>query len=150
MFNICIRMTGNQAEAEDLLQEAFLLAFKKIQQLKNPEQFGGWLRRIVVNECIRHSRKALKTTEWQEQYSESIADEETDWWTGIDLEMVHQEIKNLPAGCRQVFVLYVLEEYTHKEVAVSMGISEGTSKSQYQRARKILKQRIMQKLNAHG
>ena len=66
MYNICIRMTGNQNDAEDLLQEAFMIAFKNLRQLKDPVQFGGWLKRIVVNECIRFCKKNVYWSEWDE------------------------------------------------------------------------------------
>jgi RNA polymerase sigma factor (sigma-70 family) len=75
-----------------------------------------------------------------------VPDEEPAWWTSINLEMVHHAIKDLPEGCRQVFVLYVLEDFSHKDIAKRLGISESTSKSQYQRARKLLKDKLLKKI----
>lgn len=150
MYNICIRMTGNQSDAEDLLQEAFILAFKNLKQLKEPAQFGGWLKRIVVNECIRFSKKNSYWSEWDEKWDQTMSNEEPEWWKTMDLSMVHKEIKNLPDGCRQVFNLYVLEDYSHKEIAAELGISESTSKSQYHRARQLLKERITRQIQLHG
>ena len=142
MFNICIRMAGNRSDAEDILQEAFILAFKNIHQLKEAEGFSGWLKRIVINECIRHSKKTFYWDDWDE-HDKEIADEQlTEWWSSISLEMLHTAIKKLPEGCRQVFVLFAMEDFTHKDIAAEMGISESTSKSQYQRARQLLQQRI--------
>lgn len=145
MFNICMRMAGNRLQAEDMLHDAFMLAFKSIGQLKQPEAVAGWLRRIVVNECIRQTKSRLHWDDWNETH-DGIADEGGDWWQGINLEMVHREIKSLPDGCRQVFVLYALEDYSHKEIAASLGISESTSKSQYHRSRMLLRERILKQM----
>ena len=150
MFNICTRMTGNQSDAEDLLQEAFMIAFRNLKQLKEPNQFGGWLKRIVVNECIRFSKKNIYWTAWDEQWDNTMSNEEPEWWKTVNLDMVHKEIKSLPDGCRQVFNLYVLEDYSHKDIAANLGISESTSKSQYHRARQLLKERITKQLQIHG
>ncbi|MEP6673872.1 MAG: sigma-70 family RNA polymerase sigma factor [Ferruginibacter sp.] len=150
MFNICIRMAGTRTDAEDILQDAFIIAFKNLQQLKQPENFGGWLKRIVLNECIRFSKQSFYWDDWQEEHNEIAADEITEWWTTVNIETVHKEIKNLPEGCRQVFVLYVLEDYTHKNIADDIGISESTSKSQYQRARQLLKERITKQMLING
>lgn len=150
MFNICIRMTGNQNDAEDLLQESFMMAFRNLKQLKEPAQFGGWLKRIVINECIRFCKKNTRRTTWDEQWNEPLSNEEPEWWQTVDIKMVHQEIKSLPDGCRQVFNLYVLEDYSHKDIAIHLGISESTSKSQYHRAKQLLKERIIKQIQVHG
>jgi RNA polymerase sigma factor (sigma-70 family) len=145
MFNICMRMAGSRLQAEDMLHDAFLLAFKSIGQLKQPEAVAGWLRRLVVNECIRQTKNRLHWDDWGNEH-DGIADDVGDWWQGISLEMVHHEIKNLPDGCRQVFVLYALEDYSHREIAASLGISESTSKSQYHRSRTLLRERILKQM----
>lgn len=150
MFNICTRMTANRADAEDLLQESFLIAFRSLHQLKSAEQFGGWLKRIVVNECIRFSKKTFYWEEWNSEKQEDVIDQEIEWWKTVDFGLIHKEIKGLPEGCRQVFNLYVLEDYPHKEIAESLGISESTSKSQYHRAKQLLKERITKQLELHG
>lgn len=147
MFNICMRMTGNRGQAEDILHDAFVLAFKSMNQLKQPEAIGGWLRRIVVNECIRQGKKAIRWSDWEEKHN-NIADDTTAWWESISLELMHREIKALPDGCRQVFVLYALEGYSHRDIADSLSISEGTSKSQYHRSRTLLKSRILKQIKS--
>lgn len=149
MFNICTRMTGNTAYAEDVLHDAFILAFKNIQQLKQPEAFAGWLKQIVVNACINHSKKTFRWQNWDEIQYEA-ADEPALWWTNISLEMVHREIKKLPDGCREIFVLYAMEEYTHRAISAELGITEGTSKSQYHRARKLLRQKLNMEIITNG
>jgi RNA polymerase sigma-70 factor (ECF subfamily) len=150
MFNICTRMTGNLSDAEDLLQDCFVIAFNRLHQLKAAEQFGGWLKRIVVNECIRFSKKQIRWEEWDGNQLNSVANDEAEWWKTIDFSLIHDAIKSLPDGCRQVFNLYVFENFSHKQIAESMGISESTSKSQYQRARQLLQQRLTKTFQIHG
>lgn len=139
-------MAGNRMQAEDLLHDAFILAFKNLKQLNRPETFAGWLRKIVVNECIRQLKQRITWDDHQEHH-EAIQDEESgfDW---VSPETVQEEIKNLPDGCRQVFVLYVLEDFSHKEIGERLGMSESTSKSQYHRSRTLLKERINKKIAA--
>lgn len=150
MFNICVRMTGNIPHAEDVLHDAFIIAFKNLHSLKQAAAFGGWLKQIVVHACINHCKKTLQWKEWDEEHFDTIPDEPTDWWTTISLSIVHNEIKNLPDGCRQVFVLYAMEDNSHREIAAQLGITEGTSKSQYHRAKKLLRERISTQIVTHG
>jgi len=150
MFNICTRMTGNRSDAEDILQDAFIIAFRNLHQLKEALQFGGWLKRIVVNECIRFSRKNIYWAEWEDERGNQMAVEEPEWWKTVDFDIIHREIKGLPEGCRQVFTLFVVEDYSHKEIAEHLGVSESTSKSQYHRARQLLQERITKQLQIHG
>lgn len=150
MFNICTRMTGNRNDAEDILQDAFIIAFQKLGQLKDPMQFGGWLKRIVVNECIRKTKNQIRWTDWEEDRTNGMTDEAPEWWKTVDFEWIHTAIRELPDGCRQVFTLFVVEDMSHKEIAALMEISESTSKSQYHRARNLLKQRITRQLSIYG
>ena len=150
MFNICTRMTGNRNNAEDILQDAFIIAFRNLHQLSNALQFGGWLKRIVVNECIRYSKKNFYWNEWEDEIHNETADEEPEWWKMISFDIIHREIKGLPDGCRQIFNLFVVEDFSHKDIAAQLGISESTSKSQYHRARQLLKERIMKQIQIHG
>jgi RNA polymerase sigma-70 factor (ECF subfamily) len=150
MFNICTRMTGNRSDAEDVLQDAFIIAFRNLHQLKEEVQFGGWLKRIVVNECIRYSKKNFYWNEWEDERNNQVATEEPEWWLTVRFDIIHYQIKSLPDGCRQIFNLYVVEDYSHKEIAEHLGISESTSKSQYHRARQLLKERITKQLQLHG
>ncbi|MFY7651433.1 MAG: RNA polymerase sigma factor [Chitinophagaceae bacterium] len=144
MFAICVRMTGNLSEAEDVLHDAFIKAFNQLQQLKDAQLFGGWLRTIVINECIRwaKTKKGIfslendATNDWVDETNEEA------WWVNIDITLVLKEVKALPDGCREIFNLYVLENMSHKEIAYQLQITEGTSKSQYHRARKLLKEKL--------
>jgi len=150
MFNICIRMAATKNDAEDLLQDAFIIAFNKIHQLKESDQFGGWVKRIVVNECIKYTKKNIVVKDVDESMLEDIPEEETEWWKTVDMVIIHNEIKALPEGCKQVFNLYVVEDYSHRAIAQELNISESTSKSQYHRAKQLLKERITKYLAVHG
>ena len=150
MFNICVRMTGNIPHAEDVLHDAFIMAFKNLKSLKQADAFGGWLKRIVVNACINHSKKLIPWNELNEDGFEMPDDNSAEWWTTISLADVHREIRKLPDGCRQIFVLYAMEDNSHKAIAQQLGISESTSKSQYHRAKKLLRERISTQIATHG
>jgi RNA polymerase sigma factor (sigma-70 family) len=146
MFSICIRMTGNPPDAEDLLQESFLLAFNHLRKLQQQHLFEPWLRSIVVRQCIRHTKKV---TPWQpinEEHTAQPDDGSIGWLEGISFEQIHLAISQLPAGCREVFNLYVLEDYSHQQIADSLSISVSTSKSQYHRARQLLKERLLKQV----
>jgi RNA polymerase sigma-70 factor (ECF subfamily) len=150
MFSICVRMTGNRADSEDLLQEAFIKAFNNLGQLREPHLFEPWLRRIIVNECIQFARKRLSTQFFEEQYTEIPDAEDVNWLQLISFEQIHFEIKNLPDGCREIFNLYVLEDHSHQQIAVDLNISVSTSKSQYHRARQLLKERLRKQFIQYG
>jgi RNA polymerase sigma-70 factor (ECF subfamily) len=150
MYNIAIRMTGNATDAQDLLQDTFIDAFRHLGQLKQPGAFAGWLRRIMINKCIQLTKMNVRWTHLDEDGSAPTEESEPAWWLNVPLPLVQEEIKNLPDGCREVFVLYAMEEFGHKDIARNLDISESTSKSQYQRARKLLRERITQKTNLDG
>ena len=150
MFSICVRMTGNRPDAEDILQDSFIAAFRSLHQLKDQHLFEPWLRRIIVNECIRHVKKVMR---WQPVDEEDLPDALIDadnWLQNISFEQIHGEIKSLPGGCREVFNLYVIENYTHQQIAESLEITVSTSKSQYHRARQLLKERLLKQMVRHG
>lgn len=143
MFSICIKMIGNKQDAEDVLHDAFVNAFKNLHQLKSEVQFGGWLKRITINECIKFSKKRFVYNDWQEEKLEHLKEDEIHWWQNISIHTLVSAIKDLPDGCRQIFYLYAVEDYSHKEIANNLNISEGTSKSQYHRAKKLLKEQLV-------
>ncbi len=142
MRNICLRYVKDTAAAEDVLLVAFRKVFERISQFRNTGSFEGWIRRIVVNECLMHLEK------------------ESHWWKEIELEKInfpanqagpedrlHWEdlintMQQLPAGYRKVFELFVLEGLSHIEIGKQLSISENTSKSQLSRARAQL-QRLL-------
>ena len=145
MYNICIRIVANQLDAEDILQESFTSAFCNMASYKRDASFGAWLKRIVINKSINHVKKQKIWFSDTEQLAEieDISDEDNDIFAEISPEMIHEAIKALPGKAKVVFNLYLLEDYQHKDIAEMLGISESTSKSQYQRARKLLQERLL-------
>jgi RNA polymerase sigma factor (sigma-70 family) len=150
MFSICVRMTSNRPDAEDILQESFISAFNSLHQLREQHLFEPWLRKIVVNECIRHVKKVVRWQPVEEEHLYDASIEPENWLQGISFEQIHQEIKGLPGGCREVFNLYVVENYSHQQIAEALEITLSTSKSQYHRARQLLKERLLKQLVRHG
>jgi RNA polymerase sigma-70 factor (ECF subfamily) len=142
MFNICTRLMGNNEDAEDVLHDAFIIAFKSLHQLKEAAQFGGWIKRIVINECIKQGKKKKGWDEWEDEKHDVLDEDQGTWWDGVTMAQIHKQIKALPDGCRQIFTLYAVENYSHKDIAESLGVSEGTSKSQYHRAKQLLRERL--------
>jgi len=144
MFNAALRITGDYAEAEDVLQESFLSAFRELSSYKGDSSFGAWLKRIVVNKsinCLRQRRLALVPLGEQHYDAPTethySADDEAE--THYRADVLRRCIQELPDGYRVVLTLYLLEGYDHLEVAGILGISESTSKSQYSRARAKLR-----------
>tara|TARA_R100001369_G_scaffold89739_1_gene127739 strand:+ start:1651 stop:2175 length:525 start_codon:yes stop_codon:yes gene_type:complete len=141
LFSICLRYSPNKTEAEDSLQDAFLTIFKKIEQYKGKGSFEGWIKRITVNTVLQKYRKqrvySIEDEAQVEQEDDVTVDTET-----VPLDFLLKIIQELPDQYRLVFTLYVLDDYSHKEIAEMLGISDGTSKSNLARARGILKTKI--------
>lgn len=143
MFNICHRMLNNLEEAEDLLQDSFCDAFMKLGTFRYESSFGAWLKRIVINKCINWIQKKKIKLIFPEELDESIQNAETEMdYEDINMEVIriHQAIGQLPDGYRIIFSLYAIEGYDHTEISEITGISESTSKSQYLRAKKRIKE----------
>lgn len=139
MFNVSMRICNDYAEAEDVLQEAFISAFKNLHSYKADASFGSWLKKIVVNAAINAIRKKrAELVPMDERLAEDIADETDEDDSEWKVDQVRQAIQHLPDGYRVVLSLYLLEGFDHAEIGEILGISESTSKSQYSRARKKL------------
>ncbi|MDQ6609447.1 MAG: RNA polymerase sigma factor [Bacteroidota bacterium] len=142
MYGVCLRYAANAEEAEDILQEGFIKVFKKIGSFRSEGSFEGWVRRIFVNTAIEHYRKKI--------YLQPITDLEENTLEGKYLSVLDSLaekdiinlVQQLSPGYRTVFNMYVVEGYTHKQIAELLGISEGTSKSQLSRAKQILQQLV--------
>ena len=140
LFAICLKYSRNYAEAEDNLQDAFLTIFKKIEQYKNKGSFEGWLKRITINTALQRYRNEKVFDIINESIIEDVELEVDDNTVSIDYLL--KIIQELPDRYRLVFNLYVLDGYSHKEIAIMLNINVGTSKSNLARARHILKQTI--------
>ncbi|MBO3272922.1 MULTISPECIES: RNA polymerase sigma factor [Hymenobacter] len=145
MFNASLRITGDFAEAEDVLQEAFLSAFRELHSYKGDSSFGSWLKRIVINKsinCLRNRRLQVVPLGEQHDAAGSDADSHFSEADAQELhwraDVVRRCVQELPDGYRVVLSLYLLEGYDHAEIAGILDITESTSKSQYSRARKKL------------
>ena len=144
LFALSLKYSSNRMDAEDVLQDSFIQAFDKIEQFKNKGSFEGWLKRIVINTALQKYReksplrliKEEHNIEQQEAVALNVAEDT------IDVSYLLKLIQALPDRYRLVFNLYVLDNFSHKEIAKMLTISEGTSKSNLSRARFILKQKI--------
>jgi RNA polymerase sigma factor (sigma-70 family) len=142
MYAVCLRYAGNAEEAEDILQEGFIKVFKKLDSFRSEGSFEGWVRRVFVNTAIEHFRRKrylMPVTEKEENTIEGKYLSVLDDLAARDIMALVQE---LSPGYRTVFNMYVVEGYTHKEIADMLGISEGTSKSQLSRAKVILQDMV--------
>ena len=140
LFSVCLKYSKNTAEAEDNLQDAFLTIFEKIKQFKHKGSFEGWLKRITVNTVLQRYRKEkvfdIITDEIAEDNDIDIEDND------VSIDYLLKIIQELPDRYRLVFNLYVLDGYSHNDIAQMLEINIGTSKSNLARARQILKKTI--------
>ena len=146
MFPVCLRYMNNREMAEDVMQDGFVTLFSKLDSYSGTGSFEGWARKIFVNTALMQLRRNDVLKE-----SDNLDDA---WDSGSPdpsaiQEIGHKEllelITELPPGFRTVFNMYVIEGYSHKEIADELGISENTSRSQLQRARVILQKKILEK-----
>ena len=142
MYALCIRYAGNTDDAQDILQDGFVKVFGNIARFKGTGSFEGWIRRIIVNTAIEHFRKKNTLQVIDEHTENQLADDHTNIFNLFEAKELLEIIKSMPAGYRTVFNLYAVEGYTHKEIATMMNLTEGTSKSQYARAKNWLQERI--------
>lgn len=143
MYNTLVRMVGDADLAKDLLQEAFIKAFKNLENLTNDRAFAGWLKRIVVNTGLEHLRKRNMQFEQIDKAHDELVEEDLEV-EEVDAKSIHLAIKELPDGCRTVLSLHVFEDMKHGEIAEQLGISESTSKTQYRHAKKLLRVKLEQ------
>ena len=143
MFGVCLRYAKGREEAEDFLQEGMVTVFQRISSFNQEGSLEGWIRKVVVNTCLEHLRK--QKLQWVniDEVEESAEDGFT--MEKINIKDLLEVINALPTGFKAVFNLYAIEGYSHKEIAELLSISEGTSKSQYSRAKAVLIKRIEQK-----
>ena len=145
LFAVCLKYSQNYDEAQDNLQESFLVIFDKIGQFKNKGSFEGWAKKIVINYTLQQYRKRkvfdIVSENFADESEIELDDEE------VSLTFLTKIIQELPDRYRMVFNLYVMDDYSHKEIAEMLGITIGTSKSNLSRAKAILKEKI--ELNTH-
>jgi len=142
MYNTCIRMVSNQFDAEDIIQESFVKAFNNLDSFRGESSFGSWLKRIVINQSITFLRKKKQNFQDIDDLQILADEDEENSFPEIDPMMIHESIKTLPEKARVVLNLYLLEGYIHKEIADILNITESTSKSQYLRAKQLLREKL--------
>jgi RNA polymerase sigma factor (sigma-70 family) len=143
MMGVCMRYAKDSYEAEDVLQMGFVKVFQKVSEFRGEGSFEGWIRRIMVNTAIESYRKNLRNlnlVDIDEVYDQP---QSTFDMSGLELKDLLKLVQKLSNGYRLVFNMYVIEGYSHKEIAGQLGITEGASKSQLSRARAILKEKII-------
>ncbi len=147
MFNICYRMMNNREDAEDILQEAFVQAFLKLDSFRYESTFGAWLKRIVINACINaiNKRKVDLMLTDNMYYFGDRCEETDDQDCSLTVNDIEKAMEQLPEGSRIVFSLYLLEGYDHVEISQILNISESTSKSQYMRAKRKIVELLKEK-----
>jgi|TARA_B110000967_G_scaffold188697_1_gene211763 RNA polymerase sigma factor (sigma-70 family) len=142
LFGISLKYSRNYQDAEDTLQDSFLIIFDKIKQYNNKGSFEGWLKRIVINTALQKYRKK-NHLQLIKEVSDTEEVVEVDFEdTHLDIGFLLKLVQELPDKYRLVFNLYVLDSYSHREISKMLNISEGTSKSNLSRARKKLKEKL--------
>lgn len=143
MMVVALRYSKSEQEAEDILQEAFLKVFKHLKNFRSESKLGTWIQRIVVNTALNYHRSKLYLFPMNDVKELKNLKEPEIALSGFHFKELIDMIQSLPDGCQVIFNLYALEGYSHKEIAEKLGISEGTSKSQYSRAKVLLRERII-------
>ncbi len=138
LYTICRRYAMDGYEADDFMQEGFLIIYKKLHTYKGTGNFKGWLRRVMVNSCLRQIQKRKLTSDIHEEQCSMPNRYQANALDRLQEEDLIQLINQLPDGYRMVFNLYVIEGYKHKEIAKLLSIEESTSRSQLTKAKKYL------------
>lgn len=146
MYSICLRYCSDADLAQDLLQDGFIKVFANVNSFQDKGSFEGWLRRIFVNLALENLRKnkfVIQSSDDIQNLPDVVDDstEEEQMYKISENELLEM-IQALPSGYSTVFNLYAIEDYSHKEIASMLGISEGTSRSQYVRARQLLQSKV--------
>ncbi|MEI6765275.1 MAG: sigma-70 family RNA polymerase sigma factor [Bacteroidota bacterium] len=149
MYGICLRYVRNRAEADDIMQEAFIKVFDNLENFRDDGSFEGWIKRIIVNTALNHYKSSLKFDYKDERFmpDESVENEAVGQISTRELMAV---INNLQDNYRLVFNLSVIEGFGHAEIAQLLGMSEASSRITLLRARKIIKEKMKTHYNIHS
>ncbi len=145
LMGICLRYTRSRMEADDIFQEAFIKVFNNIASVREPKLLFAWVKKIVVRTAINHYHKNKKHGEYADfEQVKMENDAYQQIMSSINKDELLSVINELPDGYRMVFNLYVIDGYTHPEIAELLDITTGTSKSQLSRAKEIIKKKLSQ------
>ncbi|HMQ61197.1 MAG TPA: sigma-70 family RNA polymerase sigma factor [Flavilitoribacter sp.] len=141
MFVLCLRYADSREDAEDMLQEGFVKVFRDLPHYRGDGSLEGWIRKVILNVALQHIKTKKRAFSFEEfKGYEEVEEMADDGFFSEELvKRVLQLMQKMPSGFRTVLNLYILEGYTHAQIAREIGISEGTSKSQLNRAKKYLK-----------
>lgn len=140
LFGVCLKYSDSRQQAEDNLQDGFVTIFEKISQYKGEGSFEGWMKRILINTALqKHRQQKVYAITNEDHLKEEEIEVETE---ELSVDFLLECVQSLPDRYRQVFNLYVMDGYSHREISKMLGISEGTSKSNLARARMALKDKI--------
>jgi RNA polymerase sigma-70 factor (ECF subfamily) len=145
MLSVCRQYIKDIHHAEDLMITAFMKVFANLRNFENKGSFEGWIRRIMINECISYIRAHKKVSFLEDEYYKE--DSFNNIESGLSVDDIQALIDSLPDGYRMIFNLYAIEGFKHKEIAEMLGINEGTSKSQLSHARKMLQEQLNKQKN---
>jgi RNA polymerase sigma-70 factor (ECF subfamily) len=141
MLVVCLRYSKTTAEAEDILQEGFVKVFNGLKEFRQESKLETWITRIMVNTALNVQRRKLYLYPMVDVEDLNLPDVELSV-SGINFRQLLEMIQTLPHGCQIVFNLFAIEGFSHKEIAEQLGISEGTSKSQFARARSLMQAKL--------
>jgi len=139
MFSICMRIINNATEAEDVMQEAFLNAFTKLDSYKGEVSFGAWLKRIVINRSLDFLKKRKVKFDEINEKTNQLPDYQMEI-KEVNMTVIKDAIQKLPDGYRVVLSLFLIEGYDHEEISEILGISNSNSRTQYLRAKNKLRE----------
>ncbi len=143
MFAVCLRYCRKAEDAEDVLQEAFVKVFTKISSFRNESSLYFWIKKIVINTALNYQRSKLYLYPMVDVNDLHYLSDKDFTLDNIHYKDLIKLLQSLPDGCRVIFNLYAVEGFQHKEIAEMLGISIGTSKSQYSRAKLLLKEKLI-------
>ena len=142
MYAICYRYAKNPDQAKDLLQDGFIKAFTKLSEFKFEGSFEGWLKRIFINHSLEYIRKEMRKPDMVKVEEVHNLASDSFQFHNLDSKKIMAQIQKLPTGYRTVINLFIIEGYSHKEIANLLGISENTSKTQLHKGRQMLQKMI--------
>lgn len=144
MLSVCRMYIKDLQHAEEVMLNGFFKVFSHLKDFKNEGSFEGWIRKIMIRESISYLRSE-RSLDFMENGLETYSESSNNIQSGMEVEEIQSFIDALPEGYRVVFVMYAVEGYKHQEIAEILGITEGTSKSQLFKARKMLQEKLIMK-----
>ncbi len=147
MFNACLRIVRSNHDAEDIVQESFIKGFQKIEQLKEETNLGAWLKRIVVNASLDFVRKKKKEQWIEESQNVEVKEEEftIEEEKGVTIQIIKDCLEDVKEKYRVILVLYMIEDYNHREIGEMLNLKESTVRNQYRRGKNMLIEMIQKR-----